>query len=146
MIAAIHVVEFVAMRARVSGRAEHALFFAGKQHEANRAARDGAGSVNHARRVNHHRGVAAVVERARAQFPGIEMRAEQDEFVRLFAPANFGDDIFRFYRAGDFVGHVEMNVHRHVVGEKARHAFGVFAREMACGSFSISPFAEFVWR
>ena len=72
-----------------------------------------------------HGGVAAVVERAGAQLPGIEMCAKNDRFVGFFAAANFADDVKLLDRAADLVRHGE--VHANLAGIAAT----VRARRMA---------------
>ena len=75
-----------AVRLDVFPGTEQSLFLASEKHEANGAARQETGGLDGARGVNHHRCVAAVVEGTGAQVPGIEVRAENDGFVGVFAP------------------------------------------------------------
>ena len=82
-----------------------------------------------ARCVNYQGCVAAIVERTGAEFPGIEMGAEDDELVGLFAAANFGDDILGIHRAGNFVGQLEMHANFLARSNETSHSFGVFARD-----------------
>src|SRR5207237_10219275 len=48
--------------------------------------------------------IASVVERPAAQFPGIEMRAEDDHFVGLFVAPNFADYVLLLDGAAGFIG------------------------------------------
>ena len=50
-------------------------------------------------RRHDNRHTRAVINRAGAQIPRIQMRAEQDDFVRLFAALDFGNDILARDRA-----------------------------------------------
>ena len=102
---AANLVQLRAVRDDVLPGAEHALLFAAEEREANGAARHEAGGSDGARGFDHHRGVAAVVQRAGAEFPGIEMRAEDHRFVGFFVAANFADDVELVDRAADLVGH-----------------------------------------
>ena len=69
--------------------AEHALFFAGEKHEAHGAARHQAQRLKTARDVDHHGGVHAIVLRAGAQVPGVQMGADQHDFLRPLAAPYF---------------------------------------------------------
>ena len=69
----------------IGAGAEQSLFFAGEKNEADRASRLHARSLDGSQRIDDQRGVAAVVERARAQFPRIEVRTQDHELVRLLA-------------------------------------------------------------
>jgi len=82
------------VRQGVLPRAVHALLFATEEHEANRPPRQQSRGLEGARRFDHQRGIAAVVERAGAQVPGIEVRAEDNCFVGLLASTNFAEPRF----------------------------------------------------
>ena len=99
------------------------------KNEADGAAGNRAGGFDYAGGVNHEGCVAAVVESAGAEFPGIEMSAEDYEFVRLFAAANFRDDVFGIDGAGNVVGELEMHADFLSGGDEAGHALGIFARD-----------------
>src|SRR6202142_3428916 len=126
------------MLARIGPGAEHSLLFSGEQNKTNRAARNRARRLDDAGGVDHQGSVAAVVERARAKFPGIEMSAEDDELVGFFAASNFGDDIFGINRPGNFVRQFEMNADFLAGGDEAGHAFGIFTREDGLGQSLVS--------
>src|SRR6266850_559088 len=123
-------VEFSAMGLYVFERANRALFFAAEEHESNRAARQEPGGLDRARGFDHQRGIAAVVKRAGAQFPGIEMRAQDDGLIRLFVAADFSDNVFLFDGPTDFVGHVQPYADPCLVsGDGSRQAQPVFTRQ-----------------
>ncbi len=92
------------MRFDVSERPYGALLFAREQNESDSPLWQQPGCFDGASGFNHQRRVAAVIERSAAQFPGIEVRAEDRHFVGLFVAANFSDDVFLFDGAADFVG------------------------------------------
>jgi hypothetical protein len=87
------------------------LFLAGKQHEADGAARLHPHLANPARRVNHHHGVDPVVFRARAQIPRIQMRTQQHDFFRPLAAANLPDHVARFVRPAGLVRQIQAHAH-----------------------------------
>src|SRR5207245_4777171 len=84
---------------------------AAEEHEANRPPWQKSGGLNRARRLNHQRRVAAIVERSRTQLPRIQMRAENDNFIWLFIAADFAYNVLLFDRPANFVGHVEVHSH-----------------------------------
>ena len=88
-------VEFGAMVEGVGAGANQSLLFAGEKNEADGAPRLHARSFDGPQGIDDQRGVAAVIERARAEFPGIEVRAKNDELVRLLAAPDFCDHIGR---------------------------------------------------
>ncbi len=98
-------IQLRAMRLHVAPGAELALFVATEQHEADRTPRAKPGEMNDACGFDHQCGVAAGVQRALAQIPGIQMRAQDDEFVGLFAPADLRNDVFA---AGDRSQHIQV--------------------------------------
>src|SRR5260370_6933292 len=79
----------------VTFRTQHALLLARKKSEADGAAWNYAQVVERSRQIDHHGGVDAVIFRARSQIPGIEMRSNEHDLVRLLASANFRDYVFR---------------------------------------------------
>src|SRR5208282_2573376 len=96
-------VHFRAMRLHISPGALQALLFAAKQNEADGAAREQAAGLDGAGRFDDHRSVAAVVQRAGAEFPGIEMRTEDYDFVGLFVAADFADHVELVRRAANSI-------------------------------------------
>ncbi len=92
-----------------------------------RAPRTHAGSLDRAQSVDHQRRVAAVVERSGTQIPGIEMRAEDHELVRLLAAAEFRHDVRSSDRAADGVGNGKVGIELLPGGQQARHASRILA-------------------
>src|SRR6266851_1116297 len=127
-------VQFGAMRQGVLPGTQQALLFAAEEDEANGAAWDKPRGFDGARGFNHQRGVAAVVQRARAQIPGIEMRAENHRFVGFFATANLANDVLLFDGPTDLVRHGEARPHfAWVCRHGARQAHGILASNDSLG-------------
>src|SRR5438445_6532452 len=84
------------MLLNVSAGAEQALFFAGPEADANGAAHLEASGLENADGFEHHAGACAIVGGAGATMPGIDVRADDNDFVG-----------FAFVRAGDFADDVE---------------------------------------
>src|SRR5882762_5863175 len=123
------------MRQRILPGAEQALLFATEEHETNGAPRNQSCGSDRACGLDYQSGVAAIVQRASAQVPGIEMRAENDCFIGHFAAANFAYYIFLFYRAADFVGHAEAHTHfAGIGGYGSRESHGIFASDHCLGN------------
>src|SRR4029077_13201591 len=136
-------VELGLMRFDVLPGAEHALLLAGPECEANGAARNEAGGFDRAGRFDDERRVAAVVQRAGAEFPGIQMRAQDHRLVGLFVAANLADDIELIDRAADFVGHGEARADFTGTGsDRAGQPEGIFARENSLGDYIEGIFAD----
>ena len=74
-------------------RAEQAFFFAAPQADADGAAGLDVERFQNAHGFHHDDGACAVVGRARAGVPGIEVRAEHDDFIFLVGAGNFGDGV-----------------------------------------------------
>ena len=87
------------------------FFFAGKENKPDGAARLHAGSFDRPQRIDDHCGVAAVIERAGAQFPGIQMSSEDHEFVGLLAAFDFSNNICGLDGATDAIGNAEVCPH-----------------------------------
>ena len=104
-------VEFGAVIESVCAGAEQSLFLARKKNEANGASRLHARSLDGTQRIHDQGSVAAVVECARAQFPGIEVRAQDYEFVRLPAASNFCNHVGGLDGAADLIGNGEIGPH-----------------------------------
>src|SRR5580704_870038 len=104
------VFHFRGMRFDVSQRAEQALFLTGKKNEANRPARTGAAFHDGFGCAKNAGGSGAIVGGAFTEIPGIEMRANDDDFFGMFAANDFSDDIGAFHGAiGEFILHVDAN-------------------------------------
>src|SRR5208337_346969 len=97
-------VEFIAMCRGIGPGPDLSLLFARKQDEAYGSAWLQPRGLDRTQRVNHQRGVAAVVERACSQFPGIQVRAQHHELVRLLVAANFRYYVPRLNGTANFVG------------------------------------------
>src|SRR4029077_4717498 len=99
-----------------------------EEDKSNRAARAETGSQNVARGLNHHRCIAAVVERPGAKLPGIQMRAEQQPFVGFLPAANFRDHILLFHGATNAVRNSQPHADALTSGEEMLQPQGVLAR------------------
>ena len=95
----------------VDVRADQSLLFAGEKNEADGAPRLHARRLNGSQRIDDQSGVAAVIERARAQFPRIEVRAQDHEFVWLLAASYFRDHVRRLDRPAQLVRNREIGPH-----------------------------------
>ena len=69
------------VRSHICLRAEQPFFFATPQRDANRAAGPRADSLQDAHRFHHRRRPVGIVGRAGARVPGIQVRAEQNDFI-----------------------------------------------------------------
>ena len=83
--------------------------------------------MNYTGGVDHHSHIAPVIERSGAEVPGIEVATEDDEFIGLFAAANFRDDVFRIHGTGEAIRHFEVHVDFLSGCQETRYAFGVLA-------------------
>src|SRR5215813_5812880 len=79
------------MLQHVGVKSHHALFFAREQDEAQRATRLQMRLLDCARGCNDQGRVAAVVQGACSELPGVEMRGQDDEFITTLAAANFSN-------------------------------------------------------
>src|SRR5215472_17787181 len=96
------------MRFHVFVGANGALLFAAEKNESDGAAGKQPSGFDGSRSFNNQRRIAAVVERAGSEFPGIQMPAEYHRFVRFFIAANLTNNILLLDRAADFVGYLEV--------------------------------------
>ena len=94
-----------AMLIAIGEAAAAAVLFVGEQHHAHGAPRPQVQLLHDPQRFPRHHAAAAIVGRAGADVPRVEMAADDDDFVRLLAAADFADDVRRF-RVG-----VEMRLH-----------------------------------
>src|ERR1700722_3358767 len=85
------------------------------------------------RRVDEHGAVATIIERAGAEVPRNQVRAEEHEFVRLLATANFSDYVFGLGWTSYAIRHVEMHADFLPGGEKFSDALSVFPRQNCLG-------------
>src|ERR1700722_5941210 len=115
---------------------EQTLFFAAEQNEADGAARAQTGGFQGPGGFDYQSDVAAVVESAGAQVPGVQMRAKNYALVRLFVAANFGDDVLLVDWRADFIGHGKTCANFSGISEYgARKPESVFARDYGLGDF-----------
>src|SRR6202035_1339531 len=78
--------------------------------------------------LHNQSGIAAVIERARAKLPGIEVRTEDDELVWLLAAFDFRDHVCSFDWAANLAGDTQVCPYRMPRGEQASNALSIFAR------------------
>ncbi len=116
----------------ITFRTQHALLLAGKQSEADGAPWNYTQVVKRPRQIDHHGRVDAVIFRARSQIPGIEMRANEHDLVRLLAATNFRDYILRLICGQGPVGNGKTDANIASL-RQSREPLGVFARDYARG-------------
>ncbi len=116
-------VEVVLMRLYVAFGADQPLFFATKQDEANCTLglqvqlRERAGGFKNCRAAG------AIIGRASAEVPGIEVGAKDDDFVRLFGAANFCDGVVDIDRAvPNRIGDIQFDFDGSMLQEAINHA------------------------
>ena len=133
-----------AMSVGVGVRSNHSFFFSREKNEANGAPRPDAGSLDCAA----HRRPGRHCSRCRARpcrIPRIEVRAEDDELVRLLAAAKLGNHVGGGDRATDYWGSTGP---RRAFGRKPAGAPCVPSSRATrtMGRRSISPSPALVWR
>src|SRR5437870_7151886 len=122
------------MRLHIFTRADGSLLFAAEKDETDGTPGQQARGLDRARGFHHQSGIASVVERPAAQFPGIEMRAEDDHFVGLFVAPNFADYVLLLDGAAGFIGHLEVHAHLCWIRRNGPgQAHGVFACKYRLG-------------
>src|SRR5205807_8925588 len=99
------------MRRHIFTRADGSLLFAAEKDETDGTPWQQARGLDRARGSHHQSVIASVVERLAAQFPGIEMRAEDDHFVGLFVAPNCADYVLLLDGAPGFSGYLEVHAH-----------------------------------
>src|SRR5580692_3637164 len=100
------------MICRISTRAQQPLFLAREQDEADRALRRHAGSFDRPKRIDDQSGIAPVVQSSGAKLPGVEVRPQNDELLRLLAATKFSYDIGRFNGPADLIGNRQVSPYR----------------------------------
>ena len=75
-----------------------AVLLVGEEHDAHRAARPQVELLHQPHRLPRHDAAAAVVGRARADVPRVEVAADDDDLVRQLAAAHLADDVVRDWR------------------------------------------------
>src|SRR5579862_2107683 len=88
-----------------------------------------AGSFDGAESIDNQRGVTAIIERSGSEFPGIEMSAENDKLVGLFAATQFGGDIGGLNGTADMVGNREIGIELLTGGDQSGNTASVFPRQ-----------------
>ncbi len=82
----------------VSKRAVEALLFAGEQHETNRAPRLHSRTDNRIGGSEHAGRARAIVSTSFGEIPGVEVRANDENLLGIFAAADFADHVGAFHR------------------------------------------------
>ena len=122
-------VELRGMRLGVGATAEQALFLVGEGDHANGAARCAFEIADQRTRRHRDGDAGAVVDRAGAEIPGIEMAADHDDFVGQFAPADFADDVVGGLLAVQTGIDVQADLHRLAAAKHVRQQVGVGIRQ-----------------
>src|SRR6185437_9363180 len=123
------IVEFVAMSVNIGQGAYVELLLARKEHEADGATGMKSGSFDGAKSLDDECGVAAIVQRSSAKFPGIQMRAKNEELIRLFPTLNLGNHILRGDQAAYFVRDRVPYAHRLTLREQTSDALTIFTSQ-----------------
>ena len=87
--------ELGAMLIAVGEPAAAAVLLVGPQHDAHRPPRTQVQLLHDPQRLPRHHAAAAIVGRAGADVPRVEVAADDDDFVRLLASADLADDVGR---------------------------------------------------
>ena len=90
-----HILAIGKMLRDVSARAEKAFLFTSPEAQSNRPAHFEAGRLQDAKCFHHHGRSGGIVCCACSRVPGVEVRPDHHEFVRLIRPRNFGYDVER---------------------------------------------------
>src|SRR4030088_2326403 len=100
------------MRKRVGPGAKQSLFLPGEENKSDRTLRPQTRSFDSAQRIDYERRVASVVERAGAEFPRVQMSAENNKLVGLLRTFDFRNDIGGLDRATDLIGNRKIRPNR----------------------------------
>ena len=84
------------MRLDVGARSEEALFLAAPERQANGSIELEVQRLEDAHHLDHHRAAGAVVGRAGARVPGIEVRPDHHDLVLASAARDLADDVAAF--------------------------------------------------
>ena len=79
----------------IAEAAAAAVLLVGPQHDADRPARPQIQLLHQAQRLPRHHAAAAIVGRSGADVPGVEVAADDDDFVRQLAAAELADHVGR---------------------------------------------------
>ena len=77
----------------VGAAAAQSVLLVHEQHGADGALRLQVHVVHQAHRLHHHGHARAVVDRAGAEVPGVEVRADEDDLIGLLAAAELRHDV-----------------------------------------------------
>ncbi len=105
--------------------ATQAVLLVGEQHDADRPPRPEVQLLQQTRHFPRRHRAAAVVGRAGADVPRVEVAADDDDLFGLLAPADFGDHVGRI-RVGQHLGaHRQLETQVLAARGHARQAVGV---------------------
>jgi len=127
-------VEVAAVCLHVGVRSHHALLFSGEKNEADGTTGFQAGSFDGAQGVDNEGGIAAIVESAGAEFPGIQVGGENDHFIRLLAALDFSNDVCGLDGPADFVRDGEIGRDGQASGHETSYAFTILAGDQNLGN------------
>src|SRR4030081_1588334 len=99
------------MRKCVGSGAKQSLFLPGEKNKSDRTLRPQTRSFDGAQRINYECRVASVVERAGAEFPRVQMSAENNKLVGLLRSFAFRNDIGGLDRTTDLIGNRKIRPH-----------------------------------
>ena len=113
----------------VGASAGEAVLFVGEEHDAHRAARPQVELLHQPQRFPRHDAAAAVVCRAGADVPGIEVAADDDDFVGPLAAADLADDVRRVGIGQELGLHLQADADLRAAVLHALQALGVLDRD-----------------
>ena len=105
--------------------AAHAVLFVREQHHAHGALRADVQLLHQARRFPRHHAADAVVRRARARIPRIEVAADEHDLLGLLAALDLADDVEGFDVGIELRLHLEAHADLHAAIDEALDAIGV---------------------
>ena len=85
--------ELRAVRVTVGEASPQPVLLVGEQHDAHRSSRAQVQCLHQPQRFPRDDAAAAIVDGAGAHVPGVEVTADQDDFVRTLAPDNLADHV-----------------------------------------------------
>jgi len=89
-------IHFGRMISRICFCSAQSIFFVREEYDPHRSSRTRGQSHHDARRIEYRRTTCSIIERPHTGIPRIEMRAKEDNLVRLFSTGDFTDDICTF--------------------------------------------------
>ena len=120
------------MLVAIGEAAASAVLLVGPQHDADRPARPQIQLLHDAQRFPRHDAAAAIVGRAGADVPRVEVAADDDDFVGFFASANLADDVGRLGVGVEMRLHLQPDDDRVAAVGHALQPVGVFGRDGRC--------------